>query len=221
MLTFELSSSSATKYQDLRVVKGVGDGPPTPFEHPFFQTACMFVGELLCLGVYYLTRLASAGGKSDKKEESETLVQNDQLSELNATNESEEQKPKLNPLVLWIPAICDLGGTTLLNVGLFLTYASVYQMLRGIVVVFNGLLSMIFLKQRLYFHHWGGIILIVAGTSIVGLNSILYPAGEGADVPRNAPLGNILVISAQVLAAIQFVVEEKFLSKYDVSTIWW
>lgn len=88
-------------------------------------------------------------------------------------------------------------------------------MLRGIVVVFNGLLAFIFLKQRLYPHHWGGILLIVLGTVIVGLNTILYPQGEGADVPRNPTLGNILVIAAQVLAAIQFVVEEKFLSKYD------
>jgi len=208
----------ATKFQDLRVVKGIGDGPPTPFEHPFSQTAAMFLGELLCLFVYKLTTISffSKKEKVDDAEQGEqaSLITGDQLATPDASA-PEPKKPQLNPLILWIPALCDLGGTTLLNVGLFLTYASVYQMLRGIVVVFNGLFSMIFLKQRLFYHHWGGISLIVVGTCIVGLNTILYPQGEGADVPRNPLLGNILVISAQVLAAIQFVVEEKFLSKYD------
>jgi len=204
----------ATKFQDLRVVKGIGDGPPTAFEHPFSQTAAMFLGELLCLFVFYLTLLPKYFSKKESSgEENESLTQSDALA--GDDSQAKQKKPKLNPLVLWIPACCDLGGTTLLNVGLFLTYASVYQMLRGIVVVFNGLLAFIFLKQRLYPHHWGGILLIVLGTVIVGLNTILYPQGEGADVPRNPTLGNILVIAAQVLAAIQFVVEEKFLSKYD------
>src|SRR5690349_15118621 len=57
--------------------------------------------------------------------------------------------PYTNPLLFAIPAMCDLGGTTLMNVGLFYTDASVYQMLRGILVVFNGILAVIFLKQRL------------------------------------------------------------------------
>lgn len=227
----------ATKYQDLRNVKGVGNGPPTPFEHPFFQTAAMFLGELMCLFVFKLVQAYSwfsnrrANAKSGEENEKSSLLEGDQLS-ANEQNNTEEQlsekdaalaidkKPaKLNPLILWIPACCDLGGTTLLNVGLFLTYASVYQMLRGIVVVFNGLLSMIFLKQRLYYHHWGGILLIVVGTCIVGLNNVIYPQGEGVDIPRNPTLGNILVIAAQVLAAVQFVVEEKFLSKYNAKPL--
>jgi drug/metabolite transporter (DMT)-like permease len=227
-ITHSHTLCSATKFQDLRVVKGIGDGPATPFEHPFFQTACMFLGELLCLFVYRLTIMGAKSAVVVEKKETERsgLIQNDQLaenthSETNVTTitTEEKKKPELNPLILWIPACCDLGGTTLLNVGLFLTYASVYQMLRGIVVVFNGLLALIFLKQRLYYHHWAGIILIVIGTGVVGATSIIYPAGEGAAVPRNPFLGNLLVIAAQVLAAIQFVVEEKFLSKYDAKPL--
>lgn len=222
MLITGTINTISTKFQDMRVVKGVGDGPPTPFEHPFSQTAAMFTGELLCLAAYYISILpfwrrgktASAAAASTSGEEGASLVENDGLA-TDDDSQAKKKKPKLNPLILWIPACCDLGGTTLLNVGLFLTYASVYQMLRGIVVVFNGLLSMIFLKQRLYPHHWGGIILILVGTIIVGLNNILFPKTEGHDIPRNPTLGNLLVIAAQVLAAIQYVVEEKFLSKYD------
>ena len=40
-----------------------------------------------------------------------------------------------------IPAMCDVSGTTLLNVGIFFTYPSVYQMLRGTVVFFAGMFT--------------------------------------------------------------------------------
>lgn len=115
----------ATKFQDLRVVKGIGDGPPTPFEHPFSQTAAMFLGELLCLIVYKITTLPFFRKKEkvDDVEEGEqaSLVSGDQLANVDGvTTTVVPKKPQLNPLILWIPALCDLGGTTLLNVGLFL-----------------------------------------------------------------------------------------------------
>lgn len=47
-------------------------------------------------------------------------------------------------------------------------------MLRGSLVVFTGILSIIFLKSRLYPHSWVGIGLIVIGTVLVGLSSVLY-----------------------------------------------
>ncbi len=111
----------------MRVVKGVGDGPPTPFEHPFSQTAAMFTGELLCLAAYYISILpfwrrgktASAAAASTSGEEGASLVENDGLV-TDDDSQAKKKKPKLNPLILWIPACCDLGGTTLLNVGLFL-----------------------------------------------------------------------------------------------------
>ncbi|KAL9644105.1 hypothetical protein ABK040_005571 [Willaertia magna] len=109
--------------------------------------------------------------------------------------------------------------------GLFYTDASVYQMLRGILVVFTGILAVIFLKQRYYYHHWIGLFLIVGGCVIVGLKSILFKDNtddndNAADsVSRNPLLGDLLVIAAQVLAAIQNIVEEKFFSKYDVQPL--
>ena len=46
--------------------------------------------------------------------------------------------------------------------------ASTFQMLRGTMVVFAGLLTIVLLKRRLHLHHWMGIILIVAGAAMVG-----------------------------------------------------
>ncbi|KAF0974756.1 hypothetical protein FDP41_006230 [Naegleria fowleri] len=206
MLTTGTINTITTKLQDVSNAKGIGDGPPTAFQHAFFQTAAMFLGELLCLIPHNIQLLYyKIKGKKTAEESSE-----DSLIE-------KKPKPFTNPLIFWIPACCDLGGSTLLNFGLFYTDASVYQMLRGILVVFTGLLSVIFLKARLYYHHWAGLFCIVIGCVIVGLSSVLYKSESGT--ARSPLLGDVLVILAQILAAIQFVVEEKFFSRYEVAPL--
>lgn len=41
-------------------------------------------------------------------------------------------------------------------------------------------------------------------------------AGEGLHVARSPVLGAILVVTAQIFFAIQFVVQEKFLSQFEI-----
>ncbi|KCV69544.1 hypothetical protein H696_03965 [Fonticula alba] len=108
-----------------------------------------------------------------------------------------------------------MTATTLMNLGLILTHASVYQMLRGCVVVFTGIMSVIFLKRKQYLFHWVGMFLVIAGVTIVGLASTLMTGGDDAPAAKNPVLGDILIISAQIFTATQFVVEEKILGKYD------
>jgi len=73
-------------------------------------------------------------------------------------------------LLLWIPATCDLTATTvrlppafvthsdpvaemkLMNVGLIYTPVSIYQMTRGALVLFVGVLSVIFLRRLLWLY---------------------------------------------------------------------
>jgi hypothetical protein len=52
-----------------------------------------------------------------------------------------------NPLVFLLPALCDLIGTSLALIGLNLTYALSFQMLRGSVMIFTGFLSVAFLGR--------------------------------------------------------------------------
>ena len=52
-------------------------------------------------------------------------------------------------LICILPACCDVGGTTLSGIGLLFTSASVFQMLRGSIIVFTALLSVIFLKTQI------------------------------------------------------------------------
>jgi len=62
---------------------------------------------------------------------------------------------------------------------LTLTYASSFQMLRGAVIVFTGLLSTFFLRRRLQIYRWIGIIFVIIGLVIVGLCDILYKPNSG------------------------------------------
>ena len=98
--------------------------------------------------------------------------------------------------------------------GLLFTYASVYQMLRGSLVVFTGIFSVIFLKRKLYLYHYLGIFLVMAGCAVVGLVSVLNPGSSTS--AKNPLLGDVLVIAAQVATATQFVLEEKMLAKLEV-----
>jgi drug/metabolite transporter (DMT)-like permease len=89
-------------------------------------------------------------------------------------------------------------GTCTMYAGLTMTHASVFQMLRGSVVVFTGVLSIAFLGRRLAAHHWAGMALVTAGAFLVGLSSVLGRPDSGGMQPSNPFLGNILVVLAQV-----------------------
>ena len=73
-----------------------------------------------------------------------------------------------NLFLLALPSTCDIMGTTLVNVGLIMVPASIYQMVRGFLVVFVGLFSVVFLKRRLSLNQWGGLFLVVLGVALVG-----------------------------------------------------
>jgi Nucleotide-sugar transporter len=77
-----------------------------------------------------------------------------------------------NLLLFALPSSCDIMGTTLVNVGLIMVPASIYQMVRGFLVVFVGLFSVIFLKRRLSMGQWGGLFLVVLGVSLVGISPV-------------------------------------------------
>jgi hypothetical protein len=117
-----------------------------------------------------------------------------------------------------------------MNVGLIYCAASVYQMLRGALVIFTGLLSVMFLGRRLLAYEWFALFTIVAGIATVGLASVITPASndlignaepdsDEAIQAAKAILGIFLVLFAQIFTATQFVVEEKFLSGYQIAPL--
>lgn len=85
--------------------------------------------------------------------------------------------------------------------------------LRGSVIIFTSIASVVFLKRKLYMHHWIGIALVVIGTSIVGSEFAVCPPHKGYqckgvaanNASQNAIVGNIIVILAQIIVATQMV----------------
>lgn len=55
--------------------------------------------------------------------------------------EEEELKTNINPLLLAIPAACDFFGSTIMFVGLTQCAASIYQMMRGAIVIITAFLA--------------------------------------------------------------------------------
>jgi len=113
--------------------------------------------------------------------------------------------------------MCDMCATSLMYIGLSWTYASIFQMLRGAVMIFTGIFSVFFLGRKLGKHHWLGMVIVMSGLALVGVSSVLSPS-NGAQASN--PLGGIVVIvCAQIVQATQMVVEEKFLTKYEVAPL--
>lgn len=103
-------------------------------------------------------------------------------------------KTNINPLLLAIPAALDVVASTLMNIALTMVAASVYQMLRGMIIIVTAVMSIIFLKKKLYRHHWSSIAVIFTGVFMVGLAALVWPdSGSGNETKS---LGLIMLVVA-------------------------
>ena len=173
----------------------------------------MFVGEFTCLAVFFIRR------QMNKK----SLVEDDEEQEIPLSPGTQmakktQQKTTINPLYLAIPATFDLCGSTTMFIGLTQCASSIYQMMRGFIVVITSILAVLFLGRKQYMHHVGSLIFIVIAVVLVGLAGIYGPdnkddsgddSGAGTTV-----LGVTLIIIAQFFTGGQFITEEKILSGY-------
>jgi drug/metabolite transporter (DMT)-like permease len=206
MLLTGTVNTIATKYQDIQCVEYNAKGECVRrFEHFAVQSAEMFMGEMLCLLPTLISFMYNSfmdcRGSGEKE---------------NRLTWGRRAKAAVS---FAVPAMCDVSGTTLLNVGIFFTYPSVYQMLRGTVVFFAGMFTYTLLGKKLSKAQWFSLVLIVLGAGIVGCVSVLKIGKGGHTDNSNATnplLGNILVVSAQLAAAFQFIIEEKYLGTYGV-----
>merc|ERR1719436_995500 len=135
------------------VVQQVPTGPGAPkqgFEHPYFQSLLMMIGEFLCLIAFFLA-------KTIKRDGEETNVQN---------------APKH---VFMVACLLDWTATTLVNMAYVLIAASVVQMTRGAIVIFTCLFSVIFLGRRQHGYHIAGVSLVFLGITFVSLSAFVNP----------------------------------------------
>ena len=90
-----------------------------------------------------------------------------------------KMKTNISPMLLLIPASCDVCASSLTFVGLTMVPPSVYQMMRGFIVVVCALFSVIFLKKKLFRHHWTAVICIVLGEAAIGFVTIAAGSKDG------------------------------------------
>ncbi|XP_017547965.1 solute carrier family 35 member F6 [Pygocentrus nattereri] len=194
MVTTGSINTLSAKWADLFKAAGCQDTTERAFSHPFLQAVCMFLGELSCLAVFYILIC------HDRRRPEPTM----------------EPGQRFNPLLFLPPALCDMLGTSIMYVALNMTSASSFQMLRGSVIIFTGLLSVAFLGRRLVASQWVGILITIVGLVVVGLAD--FTSGETGDQHKlnDVITGDLLIIMAQIIVSVQMVLEEKFVYKHNV-----
>ncbi|KAH6603393.1 hypothetical protein Trco_008168 [Trichoderma cornu-damae] len=251
MLLTGVCNTLVTKFQmlqDKQCVRNCEDENPAHrayFNQPVIQTAQMFVGEMGCWLLVGATaayrRFASKRSPSERGYQVISSSRPD--SDENGDDDDDETPGDDQPsvlrgyriLLLAIPAICDICATTLMNIGLLLVAASIYQMTRGALVLFVGLFSVVFLRRTLRLFQWSALAGVVLGVAIVGLSGAIWPdvkaniisrgLSPAADSPQGlsdvakAVVGVLLIAGAQVFTAAQFVSEEWMLENSPIEPI--
>jgi len=179
----------------------------------------MFIGEMLCLlafkFIWYSTAKYRINKMTYKGDASSAIVQCWPIR-INKDTRLVEGEPVANPFIFWIASLCDMTSTCLAYFALNLTTASSFQMLRGSVMVFTAIFSILFLKKKLKGVHWLGIATVVAGLVVVGLSDLIFSKeSEGNHTGGEKTAGILLILLAMIFTSLQMVYEERFLSKYN------
>ncbi|RDA87500.1 hypothetical protein CP532_1643 [Ophiocordyceps camponoti-leonardi (nom. inval.)] len=203
----------------------------------------MFVGEMGCWLVVGLTALyrkimskwspAGRGYQVVDTDDGTDATLNDRrdgIAKPDADNPSVLRGGRV--VLLALPAICDICGTTLMNAGLLLVAASIYQMTRGALVLFVALFSVLFLRRHLRLFQWLSLVGVVLGVAVVGLAGAIWPdektpstldhVAASDEVPSDAArviIGVMLIAGAQIFTATQFVLEEWMLENSSIAPI--
>ncbi|XP_033991564.1 solute carrier family 35 member F6 [Trematomus bernacchii] len=194
MLTTGSLNTLSAKWADMFSAKGCHDDPEHAFAHPFVQAVGMFMGEFSCLAVFYILLCTDRRRPEPRMNPGQSF----------------------NPLLFFAPAMCDMTATSIMYVALNMTSASSFQMLRGAVIIFTGLLSVTFLGRRLQKSQWLGILTTIVGLIIVGLADFFSKHKDDTHKLSDVITGDLLIIMAQVIVSVQMVLEEKFVYKHDV-----
>ncbi|KAG6053128.1 hypothetical protein E4U17_000758 [Claviceps sp. LM77 group G4] len=243
MLLTGVCNTLLSKYQDNQCVRDCDSEHPKLFEQPVLQTAQMFAGEMGCWLIIALMaayrRLTSRTSPSEPGYHA--------VAATDVVDDEDSNLPKFDAdgpsvlrgyrvMLLALPAICDICGTTLMNVGLLLVAASIFQMTRGALVLFVGVFSVVFLGRHLHLFQWLSLVGVVSGVALVGLAGAIWPDEKKApqiggltstvssteaplsDTAR-AIIGVLLIAGAQVFTATQFVLEEWMLENSPVEPI--
>ncbi|GAA5978419.1 hypothetical protein JCM10908_004347 [Rhodotorula pacifica] len=135
-----------------------------------------------------------------------------------------KQINRKDAIMFLLPAMCDNAATTCMNVGLFFVPVSIYQMLRGALVLWVGIFSVVFLRRRLTRAQWVALVVCVFGVAVVGSSSLIgrgpsEPEAQAEDGTVSPLVGIALILVAQLFTASQFVIEERIMEHHAVEPL--
>ena len=168
-----------------------------PFQRPWFQGWCMFFGmSLLIFDTHFIKHCKCLPYKLGGTVQGWGLFR-----------------------VSSIPALCDLLATVFQNIAFLYLKPSIWQMMRGSILLFTALFSIFYRHKKLVLVDWIGVITTIVGITIVGISSI-FNNNDDSDNLQNVSikmqvLGMFLIIIAQGLQAFQTIIEEELL--HDVN----
>lgn len=106
--------------------------------------------------------------------------------------------------ILVIPSLCDLLCTLLLLVAQLYITASLWQMMRGSIIIITALLKQFALNYRLKKHMWLGVAIITVAMVLVASTSFFDNADKTAAAESKDPrIGILLVVLGCVAQGIQ------------------
>jgi len=218
-LLFLFSSAGATlitKFQDQYVVGENEEGERVYFYHPLLQCCMMFMGEFLCLPVYITNVILSIISKSSKKDADdqwkyieEPCTENmSMLSTL--TSPSKIQAGKRVIFLISFITMCDMVAFCSFMIALSQCAASVFEMLKGLVVVVTAILSVVFLRRKLHVHHISSILMILSGQFIIG-----YLGIHGNETTTSSQ-GVMFLLTAVCFESTVHTIREKLFKVYEI-----
>ena len=97
-----------------------------------------------------------------------------------------------------------------MNAALIIIPTSIWQMLRGSIILFTAILTLTYRHKKLYAQQWCGIIFVIVALVLIGVTTVL--SNSNADLSAGKMvLGVMLVVIAQAIQAFQTIAEEQLL----------
>jgi len=173
------------------------------FDKPFFQSIAMFLAMAAVLPLSYVLQPKQKPKEGEEKP----------LMSVNAANDSKKES---SPLVVILPCTFDLIASTVMTFGLIYISVSVFQMLRGSMIIFSAIFSRIFFHRRVPMYQICAIFLCVVALGLVSIAGMMIPQANMAVTTGQYIMGIALVIISQIIQAGQIVIEEHFLRNLNM-----
>jgi len=114
--------------------------------------------------------------------------------------------------ILIVPCLCDLLCTLLLLIAQLYITASLWQMMRGSIIIITALLKKFALGHRLKRHMWLGVSVITLAMLLVASTSFFEPSTDSNPSGKDPRIGILLVLIGCLAQGVQYVFEEKVMA---------